>query len=419
MRRGTETDMGNKYVIIGGGVASIGCIEGIRKLDCEGDITLVTAEKYKTYCRPLISYLLEGKTSVEKMKYRPDEFYDKNKVRVLTSVKAEKLDAQNKTVALSDGSLLTYDKLLCATGSTPFVPPFEGLDTVEKKFSFMTLDDALELEKNIDDSSRVFIVGAGLIGLKCAEGLHGRVQSITVCDLAPQVLASILDADGASIIAKKLEDSGIKLMMGDTAVKFSENLAVMKSGEIVPFDVLVLAVGVRAGIALVRDAGGKVGRGICTEPDMSTSLPDVWAAGDCAESYDITTDSNRVLAILPNAYIQGECAGRNMAGGNCDFNNAIPMNSIGFFGLHIATAGAYTGEIYEERENGGLKRLYIKDNKLVGFIIIGNVTRAGIYTSLIRTKTPLDSIDFEMIKKFPSLMAFSGKNRLKMLGGVV
>jgi NAD(P)H-nitrite reductase len=411
--------MGNKYVIIGGGVASIGCIEGIRKLDCEGDITLVTAEKYKTYCRPLISYLLEGKTSVEKMKYRPDEFYDKNKVRVLTSVKAEKLDAQNKTVALSDGSLLTYDKLLCATGSTPFVPPFEGLDTVEKKFSFMTLDDALELEKNIDDSSRVFIVGAGLIGLKCAEGLHGRVQSITVCDLAPQVLASILDADGASIIAKKLEDSGIKLMMGDTAVKFSENLAVMKSGEIVPFDVLVLAVGVRAGIALVRDAGGKVGRGICTEPDMSTSLPDVWAAGDCAESYDITTDSNRVLAILPNAYIQGECAGRNMAGGNCDFNNAIPMNSIGFFGLHIATAGAYTGEIYEERENGGLKRLYIKDNKLVGFIIIGNVTRAGIYTSLIRTKTPLDSIDFEMIKKFPSLMAFSGKNRLKMLGGVV
>lgn len=117
--------------------------------------------------------------------------------------------------------------------------------------------------------------------------------------------------------------------------------------------------------------------------------------------------------------MQGECAGRNMAGGSCGFTNAIPMNSIGFFGLHIATAGAYAGEVYEERENGGLKRLYIKDNRLVGFIIIGNVSRAGIYTSLIREKTPLDSIDFEMIKKFPSLMAFSGKNRLKMLGGVV
>ena len=408
-----------EYVIIGGGVASIGCIEGIRKLDCEGNITFVTAEPYKTYCRPLISYLLEGKTDVEKMKYRPDEFYDKNHVRVLTGVRAEKLDAEAKTVALSDGGTLRYDKLLCATGSTPFVPPFEGLGTVEKQFSFMTLDDALELAKNIDASSHVFIVGAGLIGLKCAEGLHGRVGSITVCDLAPQVLASILDADGAAIIAKKLEDSGIKLMLGDTATKFNGNLAIMKSGEIVTFDVLVLAVGVRAGIALVRDAGGKVGRGICTEPDMRTSLPDVWAAGDCAESYDITTDSARVLAILPNAFMQGECAGFNMAGGKKDFTNAIPMNSIGFFGSHIATAGSYTGEIYEERVDGGLKRLYIKDNRLVGFIIIGNVTRAGIYTSLIRTKTPLDAIDFDMIKKFPSLMAFSKKNRLKMLGGVV
>ena len=336
-----------------------------------------------------------------------------------TGVRAEKLDAEAKTVALSDGGTLRYDKLLCATGSTPFVPPFEGLGTVEKQFSFMTLDDALELAKNIDASSHVFIVGAGLIGLKCAEGLHGRVGSITVCDLAPQVLASILDADGAAIIAKKLEDSGIKLMLGDTATKFNGNLAIMKSGEIVTFDVLVLAVGVRAGIALVRDAGGKVGRGICTEPDMRTSLPDVWAAGDCAESYDITTDSARVLAILPNAFMQGECAGFNMAGGKKDFTNAIPMNSIGFFGSHIATAGSYTGEIYEERVDGGLKRLYIKDNRLVGFIIIGNVTRAGIYTSLIRTKTPLDAIDFDMIKKFPSLMAFSKKNRLKMLGGVV
>lgn len=416
--------MAAKYVIIGGGVASIGCIEGIRKIDPVGGITLVTSEPYKTYCRPLISYLLEGKTSVEKMKYRPDGFYEDNRVRVITGTKAGRIDAQNKTVSLSDGSVLEYDKLLCATGSVPFVPTFEGLDTVPKKFSFMTLDDALELGRNIKPDSRVFIVGAGLIGLKCAEGLHsklcrGGVGSITVCDLAPQVLASILDADGGALVAERLKENGIKLMLGDTVIKFAGNIATMKSGEIVEFDVLVLAVGVRPNTSLIRDAGGEVGRGIITGPDMSTSLPDVYAAGDCTECFDITTGANRVLAILPNAYMQGECAGINMAGGNKDFTNAIPMNSIGFFGLHIATAGAYNGEVYEERTGGSLKRLYFRDNRLTGFIIIGDVMRAGIYTSLIRNKTPLDTLDFDLIKKYPSLLAFSKIDRLKMLGGVV
>jgi NAD(P)H-nitrite reductase large subunit len=422
MRRGIE--MAAKYVIIGGGVASISCIEGIRRIDPAGVITLVTAEPYKTYCRPLISYLLEGKTSVEKMKYRADKFYEDNRVRVITGTKAERIDAQYKTVSLSDGSVLQYDKLLCATGSVPFVPPFEGLDTVPKKFSFLTLDDTLELERNITPGSRVFIVGAGLIGLKCAERLHGKlcrggVGSITVCDLAPQVLASILDADGGALVAERLMQNGIKLMLGDTVTKFDGNKAAMKSGETVEFDVLVLAVGVRPNTSLIRDAGGEVGRGIITGSDMRTSLPDIYAAGDCTECYDITTGANRVLAILPNAYMQGECAGINMAGGNADFTNAIPMNSIGFFGLHIATAGAYTGEVYEERTGGGLKRLYVRDNRLVGFIIIGDVSRAGIYTALIRNKTPLDSLDFDLIKKYPSLFAFSKTDRLKMLGGVV
>lgn len=413
-----------KYVIIGGGVASIGCIEGIRKIDSVGEITLVTAEPYLTYCRPLISYLLEGKTSVEKMKYRPDEFYEKNGVRVLTGTKAERIDAEHKTVALSDGTQLEYDKLLCATGSVPFVPPFEGLETVTKKFSFMTLNDALELERNITPDSRVFIVGAGLIGLKCAEGLHGniyrgRVGSITVCDLAPQVLASILDAGCGELVAERLRQNDIKLMLGDTVTRFDGNVATMKSGATVEFDVLVLAVGVRAATSLIRDAGGIVERGIRIGDDMKTSLPDIYAAGDCTESFDITTGTNRVLAILPNAFLQGECAGINMAGGSSSFTNAIPMNSIGFFGLHLATAGTYAGEVYEERTESGLKQLYVKDNRLIGFIIIGDVTRAGIYTSLIRNQTPLDEIDFELIKKFPSLIAFSAKKRLKMLGGVV
>lgn len=409
----------SKYVIIGGGVASTGCIEGIRKVDPSGGITLITAEPYLTYCRPLISYLLEGKTTLEKMLYRPESFYEKNGVRVMLATKSERIDPERKTVMLSDGTSIGYEKLLCATGSVPFVPPFEGLDTVKSKFSFLTLDDALELERAITPESRVFIVGAGLIGLKCAEGIHGRVGSITVCDLAPQVLASILDSDSANIVEETLQSHGINLILGDTVAKFEENMAILQSGASVEFDVLVLAVGVRPNVALVRDAGGKIGRGIIVDDTMLTSLPDVYAAGDCTESFDITSSSSRVLAILPNAYMQGECAGINMAEGYSSYANAVPMNSVGFFGLHIATAGTYTGELHEIRTPGCLKKLYVNEGRLVGFIIIGDTTRAGIYTSLIRNKTPLDEIDFELIKNYPSLMAFSGNSRLKMLGGVV
>ena len=408
-----------RYVIIGNGVAAAGCIEGIRSVDAEGAITVVSEEKHHVYSRPLISYYLEGKTDTERMKYRPDAFYEENGCRVLFGAKAASVDASAKRVTLEDGTELPYDELCVATGSRPFVPPFAGLDTVEKKFSFMTLDDALALEAALDKDARVLIVGAGLIGLKCAEGIYGRVGSITVCDLADRVLSSILDADCASVVQKRLEEAGIRFLLGDTAERFDGNTAYMKSGAEFGFDVLVLAVGVRANTELVKNAGGEVNRGIVVSEKMKSSLPHVWAAGDCAEGFDASIGANRVLAILPNAYMQGRAAGVNMAGGEAGFGNAIPMNSIGFFGYHIMTAGAYDGETFEERTDTALKRFFVKDGLLRGYILLGETERAGIYTSLIREKTPLDTIDFELTKKVASNAIFSQEIRRKKFGGVV
>ena len=413
-----------EYIIIGNGVAAVGCIEGVRSVDKISPITVISEEQCPVYGRPLISYYLEKETTLDKMNYRKPDFYSSNGCRVLYGKKAVKIDKKEKNVLLDDGTALPYTSVCVGTGSAPFIPPIKGLETVQNKFSFMTLNDALSLEKVLTKDSRVLIVGAGLIGLKCAEGISGRVGSVTVCDLATRVLSSILDEECAALMQARLEENGIKFMLGDTATEFNGNKATMKSGATVEFDILIMAVGVRANTTLIGELGGEVNRGIIVDERMKTSFSDIYAAGDCTEGMDISLGDRRVLAILPNAYMQGHTAGVNMAGGNEVFDKAIPMNSIGFFGLHAITAGSYFvesdgGEMYEEKGNGTLKRLFTKDGVLTGFILIGQVERAGIYTSLIREKVPLDTINFDILKKNPTLFAYSQNQRRKMLGGVV
>jgi len=404
-----------RYVIIGNSAAAIGCIEGIRSRDKKGSITVISKETQHTYSRPLISYLLLGKTDLERMKYRPDSFYMDKNCKVMLGTEAIKILTDKKEVLLDNGERVKYDKLLVATGSNPFVPPIEGVDTAKSVHTFMSLDDALALKSDLTEDSRVIILGGGLIGLKCAEGILESVKKITVIDMADRILPSILDTEGSAVIQSHLEKKGVEFLLGNSIAKIEGQKALLKSGETLKFDSLVIAVGVRANTALVAEAGGEVKRGIVTDLSCKTTLPDIYAAGDCSESYDITTEQNRVLALLPNAYMQGEVAGINMAGGENAYDSAIPMNAIGFFGLHVLSAGSYEGKAYTAADESNYKKLFYKNNLLNGYILIGNVARAGIYTALIREKTPLDSIDFELIKDNPQLMAFAHKDRADLL----
>ncbi|MDR2615114.1 MAG: FAD-dependent oxidoreductase [Oscillospiraceae bacterium] len=419
-----------KYVIIGNSAAAIGAVEGIRRIDGEGGILIVSDELHHTYGRPLISYLLLGRTDRERMKYRPDDFYEKNGVETRLGVAVTKINPEEHTIETDAGELIAYEKLLVATGSVPFVPPMEGLEGVRDKFTFQSLDSALALGEAIKPDSHVLIIGAGLIGLKCAEGIRDRVGSITFVDLAPRVLPSILDEDASEIIKSRLIEEGISFRLGDSVESFfhTENTAVLKeSGETIPFDILVLAVGVRPSISLVRDAGGACGRAITVDSYCKTSLPDIYAAGDCTESRDAVTGDIKVMAILPNAYIQGETAGINMAGINYAFDKLLPMNAIGFFGKHIISAGSYTGDVFYRNDGVNYKKLFYSNDRLNGFILIGDkhpkpgetaaYDRAGIYTDILRNGTPLSSLDFELIADRPGLMAFGRGIREEYLGG--
>jgi NAD(P)H-nitrite reductase large subunit len=416
-----------KYVIIGNSIGATGVIEGIREHDKQSSITVISGENHPAYCRPLISYYLEGKTDLDRIIYRPDTFYEDNGCEVIYA-EAVSFDPADKTVALSDGTKVPYSKLCLAMGSSPFIPSFPGIETADKVYSFTRLDDALELEQAVVPGSRVLIIGAGFIGLKCAEGLKGLtggLAGITVCDLAPHAMNAILDEDASLILERHLEANGVRLMLGDSADRFEGNRACMKSGTVIDFDVLVIAVGTRPNIGLAKDAGCETGRGIIVDTGLRTSIPDVYAVGDCCESYDVTLGEKGVLAILPNASMQGRIAGANMAGQDSQFETGIKMNSIGFFGMHIMSAGTYYtpesggDEVYTELDSGSCKKLFSKDGYLTGFILVEKIYRAGIYTNLIRNRIPLDSVDFEALKKEPLLFPFGEQYRRTKLGGVV
>ncbi len=408
-----------KYVIIGNSAAAIGTIQGIRQIDKTGQIVVISDEKYHTYSRPLISYWLKGDVTEENMRYRDEDFYEKNDVDTLFETRVTKINSNKKTVTIKNGNEISYDKLMVATGSKPFVPTMEGLDKVKNKFTFMKLDDAKAVKETAAEGSKVLIVGAGLIGLKAAEALEHYGADITVIDLADRILPSILDEEASAIMQKHIESKGVKFILGTSVKEFSESSALLTNGETVQFDMVILAVGVRPNTELIAEAGGKVNRGIVTDQKQAVhGLKDIYAAGDCTESLDITTGQQKILALLPNAFLQGEAAGQNMAGKETYYLNAMPMNAIGFFGLHIITAGSYDGEAYTYTDGSeNYKKLVTKDNELKGFILMGDVKRAGIYTYMIKWHMPIDECDFELLKTKPQLMAFSRSYRNEKLAG--
>ncbi len=408
-----------KYVIIGNSAAAIGTIQGIRLVDKTGQIVVISDEKYHTYSRPLISYWLKEQVTKENMRYRGEDFYEKNDVDTLFETRVTKINPDRKTVTIENGNEISYDKLMVATGSKPFVPPMEGLDKVVKKFTFMKLDDAKAVREAVTEGAKVLIVGAGLIGLKAAEALEHYGADMTVIDLADRILPSILDSEASAIMQKHIESKGVKFILGTSVKEFSESSAVLQNGDTVQFDMVILAVGVRPNTELIAEAGGTVNRGIVTSQTQAVEgLKDVYAAGDCTESLDITTGQQKILALLPNAFLQGEIAGQNMAGKETYYLNAMPMNAIGFFGLHIITAGSYEGEAYTETDGAeNYKKLVTADNELKGFILMGDVKRAGIYTYMIKWHMPIDECDFELLKTKPQLVAFSREYRNEKLAG--
>ncbi len=427
-----------KYLIIGNSAAGVAAVESIRQYDKTGTLAVVSDEPWHTYSRPLISYLLEGKTTQEKMRYRGDSFYERYAVDTYLGVRAEKLDTKKRTVTLSDGVVLKYEKLLLATGSVPFVPPISGCpapNTGKGVYTFIKLTDALALQETVTASTQVVVIGGGLTGVKATEGLLHLTKNISLVELAPRILPNALDTAASDIVKRRLESAGVTIncdaSVSEVLIGADGNVSSVRlsDGRTIPCDVLVISIGVRPNVELTKGTDVAVERGILIDETCQTSVPDVFAAGDCVVSHDLTDDSKRILAILPNAYQQGKTAGAVMAGQERTDKGARPINATSFIGLPLITAGktSLTAEqaaeqgitIVVDSEGENYRKLVIQNDRIIGFILLGAAytKRAGILTDLLNRQVPLSSVGAGVLQT-PELLLFDKAERLQRMEGV-
>ncbi len=392
------------YVIIGNSTAAIAGVEGIREVDSQGEIVLISRETHHTYSKPLISYYLAGKVSRENMDYRPADFYARNRVKTYLGQEVTSINPETKTVHLEPEDVdLSYERLLIATGGSPIVPPVFRGDYLNLH-QFYCLDDVLNLSRSLEEERprKIAIIGGGLIGLKAAESMVLRKQHVIVIEAGPYLLGSIMDREGAALVHEHLVEQGIEFYFSrpviqlETGARGIEGL-ILEDHTVVACDMVLLAAGVRAAYPPTVAGGLKTDLGILVDNYMQTSIPGIFAAGDVAQGFDMMAEVSRPVPILSGAYRQGRIAGLNMAGQKKESSGIMAFNSIPLLGLNIATAGLSTevGDDFTPLSKTGPGKIYqkliLKENRIHGLIFVGDISRAGMYRGLMTKKADISS----------------------------
>lgn len=398
-----------KYLIIGNSAGGIGAAEAIREVDNTGSIAMLSEESYPAYSRPLISEYLAEKRTMEKINFRPADFYEVNNLQVLPGNKVETLDIEEHTAGLADGRQIVWGKLLLATGGAPIIPPTPGIDK-RGVFNFITLDDARAIDGFLTGTDRVVVIGGGLIGVSVTEALVERNAKVTVVEMKDSLLNLILDEEVSAMAEKRLQQAGVEILTGHTVVKINStpinkntvSSVTMNDGRIILCNAVVVAIGVRPRIELARNSGISTNRGIVVNRQMATSHPDIYACGDAAESYDFINGDYRLSPIWPNAYMGGRIAGFNMAGIHTEYQGGASMNSLNYFGLRIASAGIVNPpdssyELLSESKGSNYRKVITKDGVIVGMVLTGYTDKAGIYINLMRNKVNVEEFKHALV----------------------
>jgi len=398
----------SRYVIIGNSAAGVTAAETIRRLDRSGEITIVDAEPYPCYSRCLLPYFLDGRRDEQGLAIRPPDFYAKLGLNTLLGQKVESVLPQEKAIRLADGTKLPYDKLLIATGASPTFPSWPGLET-EGVYGLRTLDDAKRLLRQAASARRAGVIGAGFVGLETAWALYRRGLEVTVVGRSRRILRQQFDATAASIIMREMQAEGIRFLLGVGIKEIAppslwEKVfgragcgVILDNGDRLKAELVVVATGVRPNVDLLSGSGVAVNRGVVVDAYQATNVPDIYAAGDVAEIVDWVTGARGLSQIWPSAVVQGLVAGYNMAGVKRELGALIGLqNAVEFRDVPAIAIGLTQPEDVEDRgyevltayqpDRNLYKKLVLRDDVIVGLILVGEISQTGVYAALMRKK---------------------------------
>lgn len=379
-----------RYLIVGNGVAGVTAAQGIARADPGAEVHVFGAEPYPYYQRPRLWMFLAGQVEQQDLYFRPLEWYASRGIEVHLDAPVSALDPGEHRIQLASGEDWSYDRLLLATGGRPFVPPFKGVDQ-EGVFVLRTLRDALAIQSYADQADRILIVGGGLLGLETAKALLAPGRHVSVLEIAPHLLPRQLDVTGAQVLQTRLETMGLHIETAAVTESILGNGRVqgvrLQDGSVIGGDLVLLSTGIRSQTELARSGGLEVGRGIVVDEHLQTSAPDVYAAGDAAEY------SGAVYGIIPAAIEQAQSAGANMVSAeSATYTGTVPATTLKIVGIDLTCLGESTADgeetlilRYSDQVKGVYKRLALRDNRIVGAILLGGTRDARALQTLIAT----------------------------------
>lgn len=378
-------------VVIGNGMAGMACLDNILKRKPDFVVTVLSEEPYYNYNRILLSSVLSGEKDADDIYINSKDWYEENNICLKLNCKAVNINAETRYVVTQDGDLIYYDLLLIATGSDPFIPPLEG---VNKKgvYTFRNLADTKGiLEQCQEASGRAIVIGGGLLGLEAARGLLNQGMKVSVVHIMDRLMERQVDEKGGWFLKREIEKLGIDVLLKKNTSKImgheKVDAVMFKDGEILGTEMLVIACGIRPSVDLAKKAGLEVSRGIVVNDYMETSDPFIYAVGECVEHRGM------VYGLVAPLWDQGKVLAATITGDRGPiYEGSVLATKLKVMGIELFSAGDFVSEepekevvCYEDHAFGIYKKLVVKNEKVVGAILIGDTKDANRFLDLIRS----------------------------------
>ena len=387
------------YLIIGNGVAGNAAAENIRKHDPEGKIVVFSQESRPFYYVPALPEYLAGEKAADQITLHQQSWYDQRRIDLHLDTRVTQIDAAQKFVETDQGQRFPFDQLLLATGGKSFIPPMQGADS-PGVFSLKTLADADRIKQAAAGAKTVVLIGGGLLGLEAGNGLRKLGLKVIVVEFFPRLLPRQMDAAGAAILARQLEDMGFTFYLGAKTQEIApgpDGLTVnLESGKKLKGDLVLISAGVRPDLSLAQALGLDIDKGVKVDDSLKTSRDGIYAAGDLIEH------RGRFYGIWPAAMEQGAVAGAAMAGQAAKYDGTLPSNVLKVAGIDLMAAGDIDADgkleavVHQNEAQKTYRKLVIQDNLLVGAILLGDIRGSAEIQAAISKKIDISRLKGEL-----------------------